>query len=101
MKATFKAVPVLLATCLLCGIAQAGKDDTKDTETRTSPGVIQRTGNAIERGAEAAVKGVKRGATVAAKGIEHGARATGKAAHKVGKKVGVAGDDAKAEDRKP
>jgi len=100
MNAMFKVSAVLAATCLFLGVAQAGTNEAGESGTEATPGVIEKTGNAIEhgakaaasgieRGTKAAVRGVKRGAKAAAGGIEHGAQATGKAAHKVAEKIGI------------
>ena len=101
MKITFQAATVLLATHLLFGLAQASEGETTSQGATSSPSVIEKTGNAIERGAHAVVRGVKRGANATARGIEHGAQATGRAAHKVSKKIGISSSDTKAEDSKP
>ena len=113
MNATFKAATALLATYLLFGVAQASTDEASESGSKTAPGVMEKTGNAIEHGAKATVKGiehgtkaavngVKRGAKAAANGIEHGAQATGKAVHKVARKIGISKTaDTEAEDGKP
>ena len=113
MNTTLKAVALLAATCLFFGLAQAATNEAGESGTETSPGVIEKTGNAIEhgakatangieRGAKAAVKGIKRGAKAAANGIERGARATGKAAHKAAEKIGVSDTtETGAQDAKP
>jgi hypothetical protein len=113
MNATFKAAALVAASCLFFSLAQASTNETSESGTETSPGVIEKTGNAvehgakatasgIERGAKATVRGVKRGAKAAANGIERGARATGKAAHKVAKKIGISNTaDTESQDAKP
>lgn len=81
------AVPVL---CLAQGPA--------DAPASAAPEWVQRTGDAIERGAQAAAKGIERGAKAAehgikvgvqaaARGIERGARATARAADAVARRV--------------
>lgn len=85
-----KSTTLLICATLLClPLAHAEE-----------PGVIEKTGNAVEhgakktvetveRGAHAAGRGIKKGAKVVAEGVEHGAHAVGNAAGKVARKVGI------------
>lgn len=70
----------------------------QDTSSTGVSGVVQRVGDALERGAQAAARGIERGAKAAehgirvgvqatARGIERGAQATAKAAATVAKKL--------------
>ena len=88
----------LFVTYLLAGTARA--DDANQSATAAEPGVVTKTGNAIEhgahvtveaveKGARAAAHGVKRGVKAAAHGVEKAANAVGNAAGNVAKKVGV------------
>lgn len=89
MNATFKSTLAIVVTCLFCSVTQAVENDANESGTEKAPSTIEKTGKAIERGSNAAVRGVKRGAEAAAHGIERGAQATGRAVHKVAKKIGI------------
>ena len=99
MNPLFRIKLALLALMLGC-CASASAQEPAQPAAGTPPSVVDRVGNAIERGAKAAASGVargahaaasgvQRGAKAAARGIEHGATATANAAKTVAKKVGV------------
>ncbi|MBU1691530.1 MAG: hypothetical protein KJ958_06505 [Gammaproteobacteria bacterium] len=101
MKLILHKIPLCIATLMLLSTAGAWADanETAESSTGSTPGVIVKVEKALERGAKAAESGVKRGAKAAARGIERGAKAaasgvergveaTGNAAHAVAKKVG-------------
>jgi len=113
MNATFKTAALLAATCLFLSVVRADTTEAGESGSGKAPGAMEKTENAIERGAKAtangiergtkaAVRGVKRGAKAAAGGIERGAQATGRAAHKVARKTGLSKtSDTEAESTKP
>lgn len=67
---TNSAFFLVLIGLLYLSPSQAAESDSQ------SPGVVQKVGDAIERGAEAAASGVQRGAKAAAHGVERAADAT-------------------------
>jgi hypothetical protein len=67
---TNSAFFLVLLGMLYMSPCQAAEADSQ------SSGVVQKVGDAIERGAEAAVSGVQRGAKAAAHGVERAADAT-------------------------
>lgn len=94
---TIAAICTMFATA---GVVQAASTEDADSGSNTVPGVagkvekvIERGANAaargVKRGASAAANGVKRGASEAANGIERGATATANVAHGVAEKVGI------------
>lgn len=62
-----------LIAALAHGFALAA--EATDPPPTQSPGVIHKVGNAVERGAHAAVNGIETGVKAAARGIERGATA--------------------------
>lgn len=48
------------------------------------PGVVNKAGKGIEKGANAAVRGIEKGADAAGKGVQKGVDATGKGLKKAG-----------------
>ena len=90
---------VLLAA-LAVGSVQAEEPTPSQGDSGSDSGVIDKTGRAVGKGAQAAadgaeyvaekvVKGVKRGATATARAIDRGGRATGKALGTAADKVGL------------
>lgn len=101
---TFGAL-LLTASLMVLNCANAESTDTKPATQKNESSVLDKVGNAINRGAnaaargiergvkaaehgikvgtKAAVHGVKRGTEAAAKGVEKGANATARVAKKV------------------
>lgn len=93
-----KTKTLLLITALSC-VTSAYSAEGTEAPSGTDPGVVTKTGNAIEHGAKktveavehgarAAGRGIKKGAKYVAEGVEHGAHAVGNAAGHVAEKVG-------------
>ena len=88
MNPLFRIKLALLALMFGC-CASASAQESAQPAGGAPPSIVEKVGNAIERGAKAAASGVQRGAEAAARGIEHGATATANAAKTVARKVGV------------
>ena len=110
-----KTAAMLVTCCFLsCSVLARANENSDASEPAkgqaTSAGPIERTGNAIERGAKATTRGVKRGANAVfrgikrgagavARGVEHGAQATGNTAHKIGKKISGSDSGSSTDDK--
>lgn len=68
----------LLAVCL------AVPAWANDSTTNSKPTVVQKAGNAVERGASAAERGIETGVNAAASGVKRAASAAERGARKVG-----------------
>jgi hypothetical protein len=111
MNTILKTAVALTSMFILLGHAEAGSEEPPaESTTSTAPGVVDKVGNAVargakaaasgvergvkaaaggvERGAKAAASGIERGAKATARGVEHGAKATASAASRVAGKVG-------------
>ena len=99
---TIAAICTMFATM---GVAQAASNEAADSGPNTVPGLVDKVEKVIERGANAAARGVKcgasaaangvkLGASAAANGIERGANATANVAHGVAEKVGISSEAA-------
>lgn len=99
MNTILKTAAALTSVFILLGHAQAASEEPAESSTSTAPGVVDKVGNAVargakaaasgvERGVKAAASGIERGAKATARGVEHGAKATASAANRVAGKVG-------------
>ena len=86
MKPSFNKQILVVAAFVLMGNTVAVADETPESTTKTSPGVVVKVKKAIEHGAKAVGHGIERGANATARGIKRGATATSNAAHTVAKK---------------
>ena len=78
---------LVIAAFVMLSNTVVAADETSESTSETSPGVVVKVKKAIEHGAKATAHGIERGANATARGIKHGATATGNAAHKVAKKL--------------
>ncbi|ABE43347.1 hypothetical protein Bpro_1398 [Polaromonas sp. JS666] len=110
MNTILKTAVALTSVFILLGHAEAASEEPAESTTSAAPGVVDKVGNAVargakaaasgvergvkaaaggvERGAKAAASGIERGAKATARGVEHGAKATASAASRVAGKVG-------------
>jgi hypothetical protein len=64
------------AALALCAATVHAQATQATPDAAAAPGVVQRVGGAVERGGQAAVRGVKKGAHATARGVQRGAKAT-------------------------
>lgn len=96
MKSCLRLVVCSVSLALVHGYAMA--EDAKAPASTQPPGVINKVGKSVVRGAEAAatgieagvntaVRGIERGATAASKGIERSVKATERVVNKATNKT--------------
>jgi hypothetical protein len=89
-----------IAVLVLTSSSVLAASDSSDSASDSSPGVIVKVKNAIERGAKATARGIERGANATARGIKRGANATRNAAHKVADKLTGSSDESASSSNK-
>ena len=78
MKTTLKFTAIVSSILVLAAGAHAG------TSESGGPSVVERTENAVVRGAKAAGRGIERGVQATARGVDRGAKATGNGLQRAG-----------------
>ena len=65
MNTILKTAVALTSVFILLGHAEAASEEPAEATTSTAPGVVEKVGNAVARGAKAAASGVERGVKAA------------------------------------
>ena len=99
MKLFFHMQILVIAASVMLGSSVAVANETSESDTEASPGVVVKVKKGIERGAKAVAHGIERGANATARGIKHGVKATSNAAHTVAKKVEGSPDESSSSDK--